>query len=107
MSRHTLTGALGRSVARTSMEGVIIREMAEDMDLNEWETGFVASVVGRMTGDYVRAPSERQVACLERMGISMEEVQNERRVRQEAHAQRVREHNARMRAWREENGRGY
>lgn len=104
MSRHTLTGPLGRQVARTAMEGAIIREMADEMDLNEWETGFVASVVQRMTGDYVRYPSEKQVACLERMGISMDEVANERRTRQNAEAERrTAQRRARYAALRGEN----
>jgi len=107
MSRHTLTGPLGRQVARTAMEGAIIREMADEMDLNEWETGFVASVVQRMTGDYVRSPSEKQVACLERMGISMDEVADERRARQNALEERRREQRRAHREWQVQNGRGY
>lgn len=86
------------------MEGAIIREMADEMDLNEWETGFIASVVQRMTGDYVRSPSERQVACLERMGINMTEVADERRARQNAEAERrTAQRRARYAALRGEN----
>jgi dynactin complex subunit len=75
-------GALGRSITRLAYNSRRLTEVCESMDLNDWEQGFISSIVGSWGRGY--HASNRQNEILERIlssnGTSAAEVRTHARV---------------------------